>query len=70
MSFAVACEGGGNFKEERICSSYEKIPKKAYCLAAEMILRRGIYELGSPGKTRKPGKVTVRWRKHPRISSL
>lgn len=38
--------------------------------AANNILRQGIASLGSPGKTREPGKVTVRGRKHPRISRL
>lgn len=38
--------------------------------AANNILRQGVASLGSPGKTREPGKVTVRGRKHPRISRL
>ena len=38
--------------------------------AANNILRQGIVSLGSPGKTREPGKVTVRGRKHPRIPRL
>ena len=38
--------------------------------AANNILRHGIVSLGSPGKTREPGKVTVRGRKHPRIPRL
>jgi putative transposase len=38
--------------------------------AANNILRQGIASLGSPGKTRKPAVVTVRGRKHPRISRL
>lgn len=38
--------------------------------AANNILRQGIASLGSPGKTQRPVAVTVRGRKHPRISSL
>ncbi len=38
--------------------------------AANNILRQGIASLGSLCKTRKPAVVTVRGRKHPRISSL
>ena len=38
--------------------------------AANNILRQGIASLGSPGKTQRPVVVTVRGRKHPRISRL
>ena len=38
--------------------------------AAVNILRQGIASLGSPGKTQRPVVVTVRGRKHPRISRL
>lgn len=38
--------------------------------AANNILRQGIASLGSPGKTQRSVVVTVRGRKHPRISRL
>lgn len=38
--------------------------------AAVNIQRQGIASLGSPGKTQRPVVVTVRGRKHPRISRL
>ena len=38
--------------------------------AAVNIQRQGIASLGSPGKTQRPAVVTVRGRKHPRISRL